>query len=80
MPILRNVSASNLKSDAIFEAICDRVKKEPAKAKAVNAVFLYNITKDGKQVKQWSTLYKIWLSAIFNYACFSDGFKKCKNL
>lgn len=53
-PTLHHVSAANLKSDAIFEAIAQKVKSEPAKSKAVNAIFLYNITKDGKQVKQWS--------------------------
>ncbi|XP_018324314.1 peroxisomal multifunctional enzyme type 2 isoform X2 [Agrilus planipennis] len=46
--------SSQLQSDAIFEFIIDRVKNDPAKAKAINAVFLYNITKDGKQVKQWT--------------------------
>lgn len=53
-PQIRNVSSGSLQSDAIFEAIVQRVKAEPHKAKAVNAVFMYNITKDGKQVKQWS--------------------------
>ncbi|XP_072398461.1 SCP2 sterol-binding domain-containing protein 1-like isoform X2 [Diabrotica undecimpunctata] len=45
---------SNLKSDAIFEFIIDQVKADPSKAKSVGGVFLYNITKDGKQVKQWT--------------------------
>lgn len=53
-PVRRNVSASSLKCETIFETIAERVKAEPAKAKAINAIFLYNITKDGKQVKQWS--------------------------
>lgn len=53
-PQIKNVSSVSLQSDAVFEAIVQRVKAEPAKAKAVNAVFLYNITKDGKQAKQWS--------------------------
>lgn len=43
-----------LQSDAVFEMIQSRVKEQPAKAKSVNAVFLFNITKDGKQAKQWS--------------------------
>lgn len=47
-----NMAALN--SDAIFTAIADRVKADPAKAKSVNAVFLYKITKDGKVVKEWS--------------------------
>lgn len=53
-PNMKNVSAENLQSDAIFGAICDRVKADPVKAKSINAVYLYNITKGGKQVKQWS--------------------------
>lgn len=43
-----------LNSDAIFLAIQDRVKADPAKAKAVNGVFVYKITKEGKVVKEWS--------------------------
>lgn len=54
-PQLNKLSASmSLQSDAIFEVIVDRVKQEPQKAKAVNGIFLYNITKDGKQAKQWT--------------------------
>lgn len=53
-PQIKKVSSASLQSDAVFETIVQRVKAEPAKAKAVNAVFLYNITKDGKQAKQWS--------------------------
>ncbi|XP_050514402.1 peroxisomal multifunctional enzyme type 2 isoform X1 [Diabrotica virgifera virgifera] len=51
---LKSLSMSNLKSDAIFEFIIDQVKADPSKAKSVGGVFLYNITKDGKQVKQWT--------------------------
>lgn len=53
-PTMNKLSSAELQSDAIFEYIIDRVKADPRKAKAVNGVFLYNITKDGKQVKQWS--------------------------
>lgn len=53
-PNMKNVSAHNLQSDAVFGAICDRVKADPVKAKSINAVYLYNITKGGKQVKQWT--------------------------
>lgn len=49
--------ASALKSDGIFERIIDGVKQQPDKAKSVNGVFLYNITSDGKQVKQWSEFF-----------------------
>lgn len=45
-----------LNSDAIFEVIKEKVKAEPAKAKAVNAVFHYKITKNGEIVKEWSKL------------------------
>lgn len=43
-----------LQSDAVFEAIKERVSADKAKAKAVNGVFLYKITVDGKIVKEWS--------------------------
>lgn len=45
-----------LNSDAIFEVIKEKVKAEPAKAKAVNAVFYYKITKNGEIAKEWSKL------------------------
>lgn len=47
-------SKMSLDSDAVFGRIKDRVAEEPAKAKAVNAVFVYKITKDGKVAKEWS--------------------------
>lgn len=50
-------SAANmvaLNSDAIFDVIKQKVKDEPAKAKAVNAVFHYKITKNGDIAKEWS--------------------------
>ena len=45
-----------LSSDAIFAAIKEKVAADPAKAKSVNGVFLYKITKDGKVAKEWSKL------------------------
>lgn len=45
-----------LNSDAVFAAIKDKVAADPAKAKSVNGVFLYKITKDGKVAKEWSKL------------------------
>lgn len=45
-----------LNSDAIFQGIKERVAADPAKAKSVNGVFVYKITKDGKVVKEWSKL------------------------
>ncbi|CAG9123923.1 unnamed protein product [Plutella xylostella] len=47
-------SGAALKSDAIFKKIQDAIKDNPAKAKAINAVYQYNITENGKTVKQWT--------------------------
>lgn len=47
-------TTSNLKSDSLFAKIEDGIKANPDKAKSVGAVFLYNITENGKTVKQWS--------------------------
>lgn len=47
-------SASSLKSDSLFAKIEDGIKANPDKAKSVGAVYLYNITLNGKTVKQWS--------------------------
>lgn len=53
-PQANKLAASGLKSDAIFEFIIDQVKADPSKAKSIGGVFLYKITKDGKEAKQWS--------------------------
>lgn len=45
---------TDLQSDAIFAAISDQVKQNQDQAKKVNAIFLYNITVDGKQTSEWS--------------------------
>ncbi|CAG9564062.1 unnamed protein product [Danaus chrysippus] len=47
-------SASSLKSDSLFAKIEDGIKSNPDKAKSVGAVYLYNITLNGKTVKQWT--------------------------
>ncbi|XP_073953716.1 peroxisomal Multifunctional enzyme type 2 isoform X2 [Choristoneura fumiferana] len=47
-------SAGALKSDALFAKITEEVKKNPAKAKSIGGVFLYNILDGGKTVKQWT--------------------------
>lgn len=49
-----STSSGSLQSDAIFQQIIEGVKADPAKAKSVNAVFSFKITKDGKEVKEWS--------------------------
>lgn len=46
----------SLQSDAVFQKIIDGLKDNEAKAKAVNGVFLYKITKGGKVAKEWSKL------------------------
>ncbi|XP_055841200.1 peroxisomal multifunctional enzyme type 2 [Episyrphus balteatus] len=43
-----------LSSDAVFQKIIDGVKDNEAKAKSVNAVFQFKITKDGKVSKEWT--------------------------
>ncbi|XP_067642169.1 peroxisomal multifunctional enzyme type 2 [Eurosta solidaginis] len=43
-----------LASDAVFQKIIDGLKENKAKAKAINGVFLYKITKDGKMAKEWT--------------------------
>lgn len=53
-PAANKESGAALKSDAIFEFISDQVKADPKKAKSVGGLFLYKITKDGKEAKQWS--------------------------
>lgn len=49
-----STSSVTLKSDAVFKAISERISENIEKAKAVNGIFLYNITKDGQIVKKWS--------------------------
>ncbi|XP_049535019.1 peroxisomal multifunctional enzyme type 2-like isoform X1 [Anopheles darlingi] len=46
-------AGSALQSDAVFAGIKDRVAENEAKAKAINAVFLYKITSGGKVAKEW---------------------------
>ncbi|XP_053615096.1 peroxisomal multifunctional enzyme type 2-like [Plodia interpunctella] len=47
-------ASTGLKSDGLFAKITEEVSKNPAKAKGVNGVFLYNITENGKTVKKWT--------------------------
>ncbi|XP_055550274.1 peroxisomal multifunctional enzyme type 2-like isoform X2 [Wyeomyia smithii] len=46
-------AGQSLQSDALFTAIKERIAENEAKAKAINAVFLYKITDAGKVVKEW---------------------------
>lgn len=50
-----NSSSVSLQSDALFVKINDRIKEDLARAKQINGIFLYNITKDGKTAKQWGS-------------------------
>ncbi|XP_039302654.1 peroxisomal multifunctional enzyme type 2 isoform X2 [Solenopsis invicta] len=45
---------TDMESDAIFVTIAEKVKENPGEAKKVNAVFLYNITDNGKQASEWT--------------------------
>lgn len=59
-----------LKSDAVFNTIKDRLAENPAKGKQINAVFLYkitNTTSNGAPVKQWSE----WKPSIFYFHTIS---------
>lgn len=47
-------SQIDLQSDAIFKAIDERMRENVEKAKSVNGIFLYNITKKGQVAKQWT--------------------------
>lgn len=49
-------SSVPLKSDAIFTTIRERMNENIEKAKSVNGVFLYNVTKDGQIAKKWSKI------------------------
>lgn len=54
-----NSSASPvLKSDIIFKTIAERINENIEKAKSINGVFLYNITKEGQIAKKWSKFTK----------------------
>ncbi|KAI8033562.1 hypothetical protein M5D96_013668 [Drosophila gunungcola] len=50
----KHTTTMSLQSDAVFQKIIDGLKENEAKAKAVNGVFLYKITKDGKVAKEWT--------------------------
>lgn len=56
----------SLQSDAVFQKIIDGLKDNQAKAKAINGVFLYKITKDGKVAKEWSKYIHILTEARYS--------------
>lgn len=47
-------SSVSLKSDVVFKTILERMNENVEKARSVNGVFVYNITKDGQIAKKWS--------------------------
>lgn len=51
------LSSVELKSDIVFRTIDERMKENVDKAKSINGIFLYNITKDGQIAKKWSKFY-----------------------
>lgn len=53
-PSSSSKSSVALKSDAVFKAIGERINENIERAKSVNGIFLYNITKDGQIAKKWS--------------------------
>ncbi|CAK1551482.1 unnamed protein product [Leptosia nina] len=53
-PSQQTSSSVDLKSDSLFAKIQEGIKENPDKAKSVGAVYLYNITNNGKTVKQWT--------------------------
>lgn len=68
--------SQNLKSDAVFNSISDRMQENIEKAKAINGIFLVNITNNGQVVKKWSELHfsniemiKFCLISLTKYMC-----------
>ena len=46
--------SDDLKSSAMFVAISEQLKGRPELVKKTQAIFLWNVTKNGKTVTQWS--------------------------
>lgn len=55
---LNSATSPDLKSDIIFKTIAERINENIEKAKSINGVFLYNITKAGQIAKKWSKFTK----------------------
>ena len=45
---------ADLVSNAVFDTIKQKIKENPKEAKAINGVFLYKITKNGKESAIWT--------------------------
>ncbi len=52
-------AGSDLNSGVIFNEMENRRKAQPGMAKKVNAIFLWNITKNGKVAGQWSKCFYV---------------------
>lgn len=50
---LHKVAAESLKCEAMFNDMRTRMEADPATAKKINGVFLYNITKNGQPAGKW---------------------------
>lgn len=51
---LNRVNSEELASNLVFDGMQERINADPSLLKKVNGVFLYNITKNGKQAATWS--------------------------
>nr|XP_022331335.1 peroxisomal multifunctional enzyme type 2-like [Crassostrea virginica] len=58
-PASKPSAASSLLSDALFEEMAKRAKSQPGVAKKINAVFLFDITKNGKSAAKWTADLKM---------------------
>ncbi|KAK3096921.1 hypothetical protein FSP39_004769 [Pinctada imbricata] len=47
-------AVTSLMSDGLFEGMAKRAESQPALAKKINAVFAFEITKDGKTAAKWT--------------------------
>jgi len=50
------MQVASLQSDTVFRIIEDRLKSKPDLQRAVNAMYLFNITVDGENAAYWSMI------------------------
>ena len=60
-----SVDGEDLKSTAIFEELKKHVSSTPDIVRKVKAIFLWNITKAGKRVAQWSEYKRVLSSLLY---------------
>lgn len=53
---MHKVAAESLKCEEMFNEMRKRMEADPATAKKINGVFLYNITKNGQVAGKWGEL------------------------